>query len=48
MHALTSLHKRRKTPTRQEVADLQVQLRPTPKLADTSSGAHKVFFDEMA
>ena len=48
MHALTALHKRRKIPTKAEIADLNVQLRTTPKLSDDRPGLHDAFFGEMS
>ena len=48
MHALTALHKRRKIPTKAEIADLNVQLRPTPKLSDDRPSLHDAFFGEMS
>jgi hypothetical protein len=48
MHALSSLHKKRKTPTKAEIADLNVQLRPTPKLSDDRPSVHDAFFGEMS
>jgi hypothetical protein len=48
MHALTSLHKKRKIPTKAEIADLNVQLRTTPKLSDDRPSLHDAFFGEMS
>ena len=48
MHALTSLHRRRKIPARPSAYEVQAEMRPTPKLVDDKPGIREAFFHEMS